>query len=123
MANYYNRNYNHRGNYRGYNKNRYSPPQQIKPQPNKNIPADLPPTQDIPPITQSTPLQDVPLKQSNQNFSNGLFSKDNPINSLLNLNGDFLDKDKLIILFLIYLLYKDGKKNLKLILALGYILM
>ncbi|MGN1412213.1 MAG: hypothetical protein ACI4WH_06885 [Oscillospiraceae bacterium] len=123
MANYYHKNYNNRGNYRGYNTNRYSNFQQTKPQPNKNIPADLPPAQDIPPITQSTPLQDVPPKQSNQNFFNGLFSKDNPITSLFNLNGDFLDKDKLIILVLMYLLYKDGKKNLKLILALGYILM
>lgn len=121
--------YRNRGNYHNNNR-RYPNIQNVNLHP-KNIPADLPPIQDntlkkdIPPNPPETPIKDIPDSQSNQNgqnFLSGFFSQSNPITSLLNINASTLDKDKLIILALMYLLYKDGKKNLKLILALGYIL-
>lgn len=122
MANAY---YRNRGNYRNYNR-RYPNVQHNRPQTPKNIPIDLPPTKDtplqkdVPPTTTSTPIQDNP-SQKKQGILSELL-QNNPITSLMNINTNTLDNDKLIILALMYLLYKDGKKNLKLILALGYIL-
>lgn len=86
---------------------------------------------DIPPITETSPCTD---NFSNNNPSNEVSTQEDYINNSNNiinsLFGMFnsksmpLDKDRLILLGLMYLLYKEdkSKENFKLLLALGYIL-
>jgi hypothetical protein len=78
------------------------------PKPPKDIPLDLPPQ----PCESKEPKH--PHGQNPQGALGEL---------LQTLNINTLDKDRLILLALMYLLYKEDKKNLKLILALGYILL
>lgn len=125
MANTY---YRNGGKYRGYDDRRRRQSTQHTNNYNvpKDVPIDLPPVKDTPPqgtpdTAPNTSTKDTPPVRSHQNLLNGLL-QNGPITSLINVNARNIDKDKLIILVLIYLLYKDGKQNLKLILALGYIL-
>ncbi|MCD7800338.1 MAG: hypothetical protein LUG94_03910 [Ruminococcus sp.] len=108
-------------NIRQHNSYNYGMPNRLAIEPqtsynhvNQDIPNDIP--------------KDIPKEPShNDSFPNNRFIG-NPISSILDIfnskNGS-LDKDKIIILILIYLLYKEDKKkvNLKLLLALGYILL
>lgn len=95
--------YNNRNAMR-YNNNNISKPI-IQPPTNNDANSDIPP-------------ETIP---HNNNFSNNNKS----MQSILNMfNGLSLDKDKLILLGLMYLLYKEdkSKENFKLLIALGYIL-
>ena len=109
------------------NRNRHYYNRNIRPCNNtKNpLPMDIPHNinnSDIPPEPIETPCTDT--FSNNNNFNN------NPNNTVNNLLGMFnpksfsLDKDKLILLGLMYLLYKEDKSkdNFKILIALGYIL-
>ncbi|MDE5556716.1 MAG: hypothetical protein K2J32_03320 [Ruminococcus sp.] len=64
-----------------------------------------------------------PAMNNNKNISPPVRSAGNSINSLLEIfSGDNQDSDKLLILALMFLLIKDGA-DMKLILALAYILL
>lgn len=68
---------------------------------------------------------DIPPAMNNNinNISTPAHSAGNQLNSLLEMfSGDNQDSDKLLILALMFLLIKDGA-DMKLILALGYILL
>lgn len=65
------------------------------------------------------------LHSNNSSYPKDIPNGNNAMNSILNMfNGLSLDKDKLILLGLMYLLYKEdkSKENFKLLIALGYIL-
>ena len=66
---------------------------------------------------------DIPPAMRKKNISPPECSAGNPVNSLLEIfSGDNQDSDKLLILALMFLLIKDGA-DMKLILALAYILL
>lgn len=72
---------------------------------------------DIPPET-------IP-HSNNSSYPRDIPNGNNAMHSILNMfDGLSLDKDKLILLSLMYLLYKENKskENFKLLIALGYIL-
>lgn len=79
--------------------------------PMDNVNSDIPP-ETIPHSNNSSYPRDIP-------------NSNNAMHSILNMfDGLSLDKDKLILLSLMYLLYKENKskENFKLLIALGYIL-
>lgn len=108
--NYHNPNRRHYSNYY-----RRSVPNVPKPNvnPNLELPSDIPPSSTTTPLTDALPPPPPP-------------PKDSPLNSLLSgFKGLKLDTDTLILLGLIYLLYKEdtSREHFKVILALGYILL
>lgn len=118
MAHIYSRNqYNYMRN-GGINNVRNPLPLEVNSNSN-SIPSDVPP---------KPPTKEEPNNSSSQQTHSNLNSNSNVpfnVNGLLNFMNSTtgaIDKDKLIILFLIYLLFKEGS-NLKLLLALGYIIL
>lgn len=87
---------------------------------NQDTPNEIP--------TNSPPLPKPPQNntQNNNTYNNRLLGGSiGGILDMLKSKNISLDKDRIIILILMYLLYKEDKEkiNLKLLLALGYILL
>ena len=116
MAHIYSRNqYNYMRN-GGINNVRNPLPLEVNSNSN-SIPSDVPPK----PPTKEEPNNNNSSQQTHSNLnsnSNVPFNVNGLLNFMNSTTGA-IDKDKLIILFLIYLLFKEGS-NLKLLLALGY---